>query len=256
VEGYVQLSLRILFFFAWIIFSKKNTLMKKTTTTILVLLFLFQLGWSQCNEFYQIDNGSAWEMEHYNGKGKLAGKNQQSVTSFTKSGDGFNATVHSVTYNEKGKELAQGDLEMKCTGGTIYMDMRNFISEDQMKALGSYELKVESENLEIPSSLAVGQSLKDGSVVLTATNSPMPMKMTVNITNRKVEGKESITTPAGTFECYKITSKAIFKNQMGIAVTFEFSSIDWLAPKVGLVKTESYNKNGKLNGSTVLTKRT
>jgi hypothetical protein len=229
--------------------------MNKVIVAVIAFLALTPALFAQCNQFYQLDNGSYWEMENYNGKGKLASKNQQKVTSYNSTGSGFNATINSTTFNEKGKELMKGDLVMKCEGGTIYIDMRNFINEDQMKALGNYELKVESDNLEIPSSLSAGQSLKDGTITLTATNAPMPMKMTVNIHDRKVEGKESITTPAGTFECFKISSKATFKNQMGINMTFEFSSIDWLAPKVGLVKTESYNKNGKLNGSTLLTKR-
>jgi hypothetical protein len=104
----------------------------------------------------------------------------------------------------------------------------------------------------IPSTLSVGQALKDGQVTMTATNSPVPMKITVNVVDRKVVAKESIQTPAGKFDCLKITSKSIVKNQMGIAMTFEFSATEWIAPKVGLVKSESYDKKGKLSGSSVL----
>lgn len=229
--------------------------MKKILMTIVALAAMMPSLFAQCNQFYPLENGSYWEMETYNAKGKLSSKNQQKVITYNGTNSGFAATINSTTFNEKGKELMKGDLEIKCDAGTIYIDMRNFINEDQMKALGSYDLKVESENLEIPSGLSVGQALKNGTVTLIATNSPMPMKMTVNITDRKVEGKESITTPAGTFDCFKISSKATFKNQMGINMTFEFSNMEWLAPKVGMVKTESYNKNGKLNGTTLLTKR-
>lgn len=231
--------------------------MKKTTLTLIILLIgTLTNVIAQCNEFYQIDNGSSWELETYNAKGKLTGINKQNVTAYNKNGSGFTATIHSVMNNEKGKELMKGDLEMKCVDGTVFIDMRNFVSEDQLKNMASYEMKVESENLEVPSSLNVGQSLKDGSITITATNSPMPMSINVVISDRKVAGKESITTPAGTFDTYKITSKGMIKNKFGVAITFEFSTIEWLAPKLGVVKTESYNKNGKLNGSTVLTKRT
>jgi hypothetical protein len=231
----------------------------KKLYSILFALFACTLGnvFAQCNEFYQIDNGSAWEMETYNAKGKLSAVNKQKVTAYSKNGSGFAATINSAIYNEKGKEQMKGDLEMKCENGVVYIDMRNFIPEEQMKNMGNYEMKVESENLEIPSSLSVGQTLKDGSVTLTATNSPLPMNMNVMITERKVVAKESITTPAGTFDTYKITSKATFKNKFGVSMTFEFSNVEWLAPKVGVVKTESYNaKNGKLNGYSILTKRT
>jgi len=229
--------------------------MKKICSTVLVLIAFISLSFAQCNEFYQLENGSEWELESYNAKGKLTGKNQQKVTSYTPSGSGYTATVHSVMVNDKGKEQFKSDLEMKCEGGTFYIDMRNFITEEQMKSLGNYETKVEATNLEVPSKLSVGQTLKDGTITITAVGAGIPINLTVNITNRKVAGQESITTPAGTFNCYKITSDMNIENQMGINMKFNFSTIEWLAPKVATVKSESYNKSGKLVGYTVLAKR-
>ncbi|HEY3404107.1 MAG TPA: hypothetical protein VGK59_12010, partial [Ohtaekwangia sp.] len=205
--------------------------------------------------FYVLENGTEWEMENYNAKEKLIGKNQWKVTSYTTTASGYTATVHSSLTNEKGKEQAKSDLEMKCDNGVFFIDMRNFITEDQLKALGTYETKVEATNLEVPSKLSIGQTLKDGTITITAVGTGMPIKMTATITNRKVEAQESITTPAGTFTTYKISSNLTLQNQMGINVNMNFSTIEWLAPKVGLVKTESYNKSGKLMGYSVLSKR-
>ncbi len=77
------------------------------------------------------------------------------------------------------------------------------------------------------------------------------MNMNVIIENRKVEAKETITTPAGTFECYKISSeissKVAFVNQ-------KFKSVDWFAKGVGMVRTETYDKKGKLESYALLTK--
>lgn len=225
----------------------------------LSLLFVFVFSTlfvrAQCNEYYIFQEGSEWEYENFNAKGKLTGRNNQKVTSYSKTADGFVATVNSVMNDEKGKEIMKGDLEFKCDKGTMYIDMRNFISEEQLKAFQNYEMKIESDNLEIPSKLNVGDNLGEGSVTVTASGAPFPMKMNLKITDRKVEAKESLTTPAGTFECFKISSKTTVQNQMGVTMTIQLSSVEWIAPKVGLVKTESYNKNGKLNGSTVLSKR-
>jgi hypothetical protein len=207
---------------------------------------------AQCNEFYQLKDGGEWTMESYDAKGKLSGSTKQTVTSFDSQGSSFTATVHTLVSDKKGKEAMQGDLEFKCENGTMIIDMRNFINEEQLKAFQNYELKVEAENLEVPGSLSVGQTLKDGLVTVTAADAPIPMTMSVSITDRKVEGKESITTPAGTFECYKITSNSTVQTKMGIGMTLELSSIEWLAPKVAIVKSESYRK-GKLQGYTVLT---
>jgi hypothetical protein len=193
-------------------------------------------------------------METYNGKGKISGKTEQKVISYQSQSNGFNAKVHTVMTDEKGKEIMQGDLDFACQNGTMTIDMRNFVSEDQMKAFGEYEFDVEAQNLEIPNSLSVGQSLKDAAITITATNSPIPMNTTVTITDRKVVGKESVTTPAGTFECYKITSNSTIKTKTVVGVTMNFSAIEWLAPKAAIVKSESYNKNGKLQGYSLLTK--
>lgn len=219
----------------------------------LVLIICATAGvMAQCNEYYQFGEGNEWEFQTFNAKGKLTGKNHQKVTKFEKTSDGFVAAVKSTFYSDKEKETMSGDLEFRCEGGTMYIDMRNFISDEQLKAFGEQELAVDSENLEIPSNLSVGQTLKDGSVKVTASGSGIPMAITVDITNRKVVGKESITTPAGTYECFKITSSVATVTQMGIKMNVNISSIDWITSKLGVIKSESYNKNDKLMGYTVL----
>lgn len=229
--------------------------MKIFLTLIIFVCASASIAEAQCNSYYVLQDGSEWEYESYNAKGKLTGKNQQKVASFRKNGNGYEATVNSVMFDDKGKEVMKGDLAFKCENGTMYLDMRNFISGDQMKALSSYETKIEATNLEVPSSLSPGETLKDGTVTISAVGSPLPMKLTISITDRKVEGKENITTPAGTFECFKITGKTIIENQMGMKVSTQIPTVEWIAPKVGTVKSDSYNKSGKLIGYTVLSKR-
>ncbi|MBL7842823.1 MAG: hypothetical protein KF846_08070 [Cyclobacteriaceae bacterium] len=223
---------------------------------LLFLAFAFSLNlFAQCNDYYVLEQGTEWTYENFGKNGKTSGKNQQKVTAYEKIGNGYKATVNSVIFSDKGKKVMEGDLEMTCENGVMTMDMRKFIPEEQQKAFSSYEMKMESENLELPSKLSAGQTLKNGSITMTATGSPIPMTMSVQITDRKVVGKETITTPAGTFECYKITSKSTTQSKMGINMTFEFSSTEWIAEKVGMVKSESFDKNGKSNGYTVLISR-
>src|SRR5690606_12571987 len=227
----------------------------KKISILLFALFCTTFAFAQCNSFYAINEGTAWTYENFNPKGKTMGKNEQQVTAFDKTPSGYRATVKSTLWNEKGKKITEGELELTCDNGTFIMDMRKFIPEEQQKAFSSYEMKIESENLELPSKLSVGQTLKNGSVTLTAEGSPMPMHITVTITDRKVEAKESITTPAGTFECYKISSKSNTQMKMGINMSMNFSGTEWIAEKVGMVKSESYDKNGKLAGYTLLVNR-
>lgn len=75
------------------------------------------------------------------------------------------------------------------------------------------------------------------------------MTITVNIINRKVEGTEEITTPAGTFSCVKISYDVVVKSIMKISSKV----IDWYAKDVGVVRSENYRSNGKLTGYSIMT---
>lgn len=230
--------------------------MKKVFKMMVLLMLSGSFyAYPQCNQFYQFEEGGEWEMETYNAKGKLTGKIRQKVLNLNKNGDGFEAVVSNVIENEKGKELQRGEYSFKCEDGIVYIDMRNFIPQEQLQAFGTHEMKMEAENLEFPNNLSEGQQLKDGSITITAEGSALPIKMNCMISDRKVVGKETLTTPMGNLDCYKVTSKSTIKNQMGINMTLTFSAVEWIAPKYGVVKSESYNKNDKLVGYTLLTYR-
>lgn len=50
-------------------------------------------------------------------------------------------------------------------------------------------------------------------------NKGMKQTLTLDVINRKVEGKEKITTPAGSWDCYKITNSTKMKIKvMGIGM--------------------------------------
>ncbi len=64
----------------------------------------------------------------------------------------------------------------------------------------------------------------------------------MNVTDRKVEAKEAVTTTAGTWDCYKISfkSKMVIKMTV-IGIPLNLSGTEWYAPGVGVIKTESKN---------------
>jgi hypothetical protein len=75
------------------------------------------------------------------------------------------------------------------------------------------------------------------------------MKMMAEVTNRKVEAQEDISVKAGTFNCYKFSSTV---NGSAMGIKTKTSNIDWYARGIGVVRTESYDKNGKLQSYTEL----
>lgn len=69
------------------------------------------------------------------------------------------------------------------------------------------------------------------------------MSMKVNGKDRRVVGKESIQTPAGTYDCFIVEETMITKFMLMKEVERTKS---WYAYGIGLVKEITYDKNGKL----------
>lgn len=77
------------------------------------------------------------------------------------------------------------------------------------------------------------------------------MKLRAFLSNGRVEGFESVTTPAGTFNCLKVSYRAQYK----VMLFSEKSYVtEWYAPNVGLVKRQETDKKGNLLYDSVLTR--
>ena len=226
----------------------------KTLLSITVSLFLFisfnQLFSQECQPYYLAEEGAVREMASYDKKDKLTGTTVQTVKEIRVSGDKTEWTIGTVSKDDKGKEISSGDLHMSCEGGIFKMDMKNFVDEETLKSFEGMEITMDATDLDYPAVLTAGQALKDGDITIKVSNQGMPvMTMVVRIYDRKVEAVEDITTPAGTFSCYKMTSTIETKTMFTIVA----KSTDWIAAKVGSVRSESYDKAGKLTGYMVLT---
>lgn len=222
-----------------------------------MLMCLFgAAAYSQCNNYYNITEGSVFEIENYNSKDKKEGRVLNKVISYNQNGNNYEAVIHSSVFDKKDKELHQGEYKMTCNNGVLQIDMSKFIPDDMMKAFEGGEMEVTGEQLEIPSSLSVGQKLNDGSVSVKMNTGPgMAMSMNITIGDRLVEGKESIETPAGSFECYKISYTINSRtNMMGMNINNTMKSVDWVSQGKGVVKSSVYNNKGSLVGYSLLTR--
>jgi len=218
-------------------------------------VLLFSLGFTglkaqECDPYYTNSEGSVREMTSYDKKDKITGTTVQTVKDVTIQGGMTEWTIGVVSKDEKGKEVSSGDLKMSCENGIFKMDMRNFLDEEMLKSFEGMEVTMDASDLEYPSVLSPGMTLGDGQITVKVVNAGIPvMTMVVRIYDRKVEAVEDITTPAGTFPCYKMTSTVETKTMFSVT----FRSVDWVAKKVGPVRSEAYDKGGKLISYMVLT---
>lgn len=187
-------------------------------------------------------------MTVYNHKGDISAKQTYNVSDVQKSGGVTTALLNTEMVNDKGKTMSKSKATVQCDGGVMKMDMKLSLPSGQNGAPGSTnkaDVKTDNYYVEYPSSMNVGDNLKDASMKMDIDNtSGIKQSVTLDITNRKVEAKEDITTPAGKWNCYKISFKSNMKvKTMGIGVPIRIDGTEWFAPGFGIVKTES--KYGK-----------
>ncbi|WP_020532478.1 hypothetical protein [Flexithrix dorotheae] len=232
--------------------------MLKNLFILTFLLGLTNLSFSQCNPYFNYDEGTEIEQTNYNGKGKPSGKTTMVIKEVKGGGDHVIYVTQMTMQDQKDKEINSAEIEMECENGVFKLDLSRFAPQN-MQEMEGINIEFEGSQLELPSTFSVGETLKEANftVKVNSDNPALAMAMAdsdINIYNRKVEAKESITTPAGTFECYKISYNSTMETKiMGIKKTFETSAIEWISKDVGMVKMESYDKKGKMSGYTLLT---
>ncbi len=223
--------------------------MKQLALLLSLLLSVLLLSAQDCESFFPVDKGTFTEMKNYDAKGKLTGTVRQTVTDVSTVAGELVIKVQSEQLDKKDESLGTQDLEMRCKDGVFYMDMKNFYNQAAMGNTEGAEMTIDAKDLMFPANIKPGETLPDGSMTMSFASGPIPMNMSINIFNRKVEAIENITTPAGTFEAYKIS----YDIEMKVPIKITSKAIQWYAKNAGAVRTESYNKAGKLMGYSELT---
>ncbi len=224
----------------------------KTLVVTLLAIFTFTFsGYSQysCSKFYPFSEGAKSQLTLYNAKGKTTGMVEYHIIGVNDTGGSETATIKTWIFDKKGTEISETEYLATCSDGVVSIDFKSLMRPEMLKAYGDIEYEIEGTNLDLPNNLSVGMDLPDAEIIIKLSMQGMNINMTTRITDRKVVGQETITTPAGTFECYVLTQTTEIKT-MG---SFRSTSKSWIAEGVGVVKTEDYNKRGKLKGSTLLT---
>lgn len=221
----------------------------KTIYFVLFCLISFEISAQQCNDFYSYKTGTSIEYIHNNAKGKLESVSRMTVSDVSTQNGVVSLKTDNVFYDDKEKETYKFQQTYYCQDGNITFDMSNMFDPKTLESYKDMQVTMTSDKLDLPNSLSVGQTLKEGIATMVISNQGMKlMTMTVRVYNRKVESQETITVPAGSYNCYKITydveSKVMFKVQGKAA--------EWYAKGVGMVKQETYDAKGKITGSTLL----
>jgi predicted small secreted protein len=212
---------------------------------------LTALGLNAQEIFFPTKEGTVLTYQSFDKKDKLSSTVKYTIKHLNIKGSDMDITYQVESIDPKDKLVFKEEITIQQKGDKLYFDMSNFINKAAFQQDGSIpaEIEITGNNLEVPSNPNPGDVLPDASVEMAMKMGFVNMKMSANVTNRKVEAIEDITVAAGTFKGYKFSSE-VNSTVMGIKVNSK--NTDWYAKGIGIVKSENYDKNGKLQSRTEL----
>ncbi len=207
---------------------------------IALFSLITSLVYSQdCATYYYFQNNKTIEMTIYNKKGQATSKQIYTVSNVSNSGGTTTATINSEMFDKNGKSVVKATNIIKCVNGIMMMDMRMNLPQTG-KGNTDANATVSNAFIEYPAAMQPGDELKDAGMQIDVESNGMKQSIDMQVTKRKVQAKEKVTTSAGTWDCYKITNTTKMKiKTMGIGMPMNIENTEWFAPGFGVVKTES-----------------
>lgn len=209
-----------------------------------------------CNKLIFFEPGAEIVTRSYDGAGKETGGQFTKIISVKNEGGMTVANAAATDTNRVNNRITNTKYSYKCDGKNIYFDLANMMhSGSQMP-----NATIEASNLEYPIAVSAGQTLPDATGTMSFEKNGKKTNMIYHYKERKVAGKEKITTPAGSWDCYKISNRVDVEvdfpgmsdktKEMMKAMTNRMQStgVTWFCPDFGIVKFEMY-QNGKLVSS-------
>jgi hypothetical protein len=223
--------------------------MKNVFLTIVAILSVFILNAQ--DSFFPTKEGMVLTYKSFDKKDKLSGITKYTIEKVNISGSDIDFTYLCESLDNKEKLVFKEEITVHQKGDVMYIDMGNFLNKAAFQQDGEMpaEVEVKGNNMEIPMNPTPGQTLPDATIEMALKMGFMNMKMSADVTNRKVEAIEDITVTGGSFKCYKFSSDV---NTVAMGIKVQAKTTEWFAKGIGTVKTESYDKKGNLSGRTEL----
>jgi hypothetical protein len=232
-------------------------LFQKTGLMLIFSMFITLGVFGQdCNFYIPLEVEAGMEYQNYDRRDRLQGTQRVTVLAVNESGGEVTATLHAKSLDDRDRLLHEGEYDVVCKGDELLLDIQSLVDQNMVEGFGEMDLRIEGSELVIPSNLSVGQTLPDAEMTMVVENNGMSFAtVTLNITNRKVEGREEITVPAGTFEVYKVSYETHTETRaMGVPIRVNTRTVEYYSPEVGMVRSEHFNRRDRLQGYTVLSK--
>jgi hypothetical protein len=239
--------------------SKPGTTGDSTTAKAAVPENSFSLSAGGCSDLYLFKKGTVIEAISYDKNGEETTRQSSTVLNVAAADNGVTAEVEMKSMGTDKKEKSFIG-KYSCDGKNIYVDLTSVFAS--MDAKGA---KIEGDPISFPISVSEGETLPDVTYTMTMSMGGKQMKTTVHMKERKVGAREKITTPAGTFDCYRISStseaevdvegmdekmKKIMESMKSTMPKQSF--VIFYDPSVTIVKMEMYSDNKLISHTDVV----
>ncbi|MDB5234437.1 MAG: hypothetical protein JWR44_1430 [Hymenobacter sp.] len=167
--------------------------------------------------------------------------------------------LKSGLYDLTNHVLQQQDLTYFCRRDTTFTDGLGEINYDGLKSFRDRLLAYNGSPLAWPNQPKAGSTLPNGGVAVQVSSPSVAIaKVNTTLRQRKVlAGPTSVKVPAGTFSCYAVESQRELATAARADLVLKNTGrvVDYYSPAIGIVKTEYYDKGGKLVQTKVLSRR-
>lgn len=153
----------------------------------------------------------------------------------------------SLFTKENGSKMYGGQVCLTAdidASGNVRMSVAESLASVFGNLVGQKNVKQEGGITMLPSDMKPGDALPD----VKGSASAGPVRLSVTVSQRKVLEKDTITTPAGTFECIVVQEHKVEKGIRNRVTTAR----TWYAAGIGMVRHDTYDKNMRLDTSEVL----
>jgi hypothetical protein len=214
-----------------------------------------------CSKLIFFQQGAEIVATSYDEEGKETSKQYTKILSVTNTGGFTVANVEGKDTEAGGeKKTTTVKYDYKCDGNKIYFDIASMFRTAEKNEESSFA----SSLIEYPINLKEGEVLPDAVGTMSSVRNGKKSTMKYIYKDRKVEGREDVTTAAGTWTCYKVSNSVEVEmdipgmddktKEMMKKMKEGMKSITttWFAPDFGIVKMEMY-MNGKLTSRNEVT---
>lgn len=170
-------------------------------------------------------------------------------------GDGLNCSIESLSTSMDQNQVVIDSLIWAAVikDGALIIDHAEKMKKSMLKTLGNLpkeeipEIKTSGEGPLLPKMLTVGEHLASSEQSVSV----LIMNTSILVSDREVSSLETIRTPAGEFECYKI-NESVTTASMGRSGKKFITS--WYSRGIGMVKEETYDSQHRLMVTLTLNK--